>query len=106
MNIIKCCQTLSSFTDPNLWNEPEKRYMAYGVSSLRRLLIFGCFRNYELGMQAMKDIYLASLSLGSKVFEIILVDLHKLMENAQDLDLRWINTAVLEDAIQWCSGMS
>lgn len=65
INIIKGCQTLSSFTDPSLWGTPEKRYMAYGVSSLRRHLTFGCFRNYDLGMQALKDIYFASLSLGS-----------------------------------------
>ena len=49
-NVIKLSQTLASFTDPHLWSTSEKRYMAYGVSSMRRFLSFGCFRNYELGM--------------------------------------------------------
>jgi len=49
-NVIKLSQTLSSFTDPNLWGTCEKRYLAYGVSSMRRYVTFGCFRNYELGV--------------------------------------------------------
>ena len=56
--------------------------MAYGVSSLRRFLTFGCFRNYELGMQAMKDVYLASISLGSRVFVLIFSELRTLMEQS------------------------
>ena len=82
VNIIQNSQTLSSFTDPSLWSTPEKRYMAYGVSNLRRYLTFGCFRNYELGMQAMKDVYLASISLGCRVFVLIFSELKTLMEQS------------------------
>lgn len=78
--------------------------MAYGVSSLRRFLTFGCFRNYELGMQALKDVYLACLSLGPQLFGIILTELSSLIDSA-DLDLRWVNEAVLDDSILWCTKM-
>ena len=91
MNIIRVSQTLSSFTDPSLWQTPEKRYQAYGVSSIRRFLTFGCFRNYNLAMQAFKDIYLACLSLGAPIFGIILTELSSLMDSATDIDLRWAN---------------
>ena len=103
INIIKLCQTLSSFTDPSLWGSPDKRYMAYGVSNLRRYLSFGCFRNYELGIQAFKDVYLACLSLGPQIFSIILTELSSLMDDSTDLDLRWVNEAVLNDSIMWCT---
>ena len=79
-NVIKLSQTLASFTDPNHWVAPDKRYLAYGVSSMRRFVSFGCFRNYELGMQAIKDIFLASVSIGSRVFSVILNDLRHLFE--------------------------
>ena len=105
VNIIKVSQTLSSFTDPSLWQTPEKRYQAYGVSCMRRLLTFGCFRNYNLAMQAFKDIYLASLSLGPPVFGILLTELSSLMDTATDLDLRWANQAILNESILWCMKM-
>ena len=105
VNIIKLSQTLSSFTDPNLWQTPEKRYQAYGVSSMRKYLSFGCFRNYSLGMQAFKDIYLACLSLNAPVFAILLTELSSLMDTATDLDLRWANQAILNDCIIWCMKM-
>lgn len=105
VNVIKTSQTISSFTDPSLWESPEKRYMAYGVSCMRRYLCFGCFRNYELGMQAFKDLFLACLSLGPPVFGLLLTELSSLMDTASDLDLRWVNMTILDDAILWCMKM-
>ena len=55
-------------------------------------------------MQAIKDIFLASVSIGSRVFSVILVDLKHLFESTDDLDLRWAVESVLNDAITW-SGM-
>jgi len=106
MNIIKLCQTFSSFTDPNLWKTEEKRYQAYGVSCMRRFLTFGCFRNYELGMQAIKDIFMASCAIGSRLFAVVLDDLRNLFETTEELDLRWAVEAVLDDAIIWCTKMT
>ena len=51
----------------------------------------------------MKDVYLASISLGSRVFVLIFSELRTLMERSQDLDLRWVNSMVLDDAIAWCN---
>ena len=51
----------------------------------------------------MKDVYLASISLGCRVFVLIFSELRTLMEQSQDLDLRWINGMVLDDAIAWCN---
>ena len=76
------------------------------MSSLRRFVTFGCFRNYELGMQTIKDIFLACCSIGSRVFAVVLADLRALFESTEDLDLRWANEAVLNDAVAWCSKMS
>lgn len=68
---------------------------------MRRFVTFGCFRNYELGMQAIKDIFLACCSIGSRVFGVILADLRQLFEGTEDLDLRWAIEGVLNDAIRW-----
>ena len=106
VNIIKMSQTLSSFTDPNLWSTPAKRYQAYGVSAMRRYVTFGCFRNYDLGMQAIKDIFLACCSIGHSVFATVLIDFKNLIEEQDELDLRWVSTCVLEDAIIFCQKMS
>ena len=73
---------------------------------MRRFLTYGCFRSYELGMQALKDNYLACLSVSSPIFAIILTELRQLVESCDDLDLRWVNTAVLDDAVKWCLDMS
>ena len=102
-NIIKMSQTLAAFTDPSLWATPEKRYLAYGVSSMRRYLTFGCFRNYDLGMQTIRDMYMSSMAVGSKVFLILMIELKDLLENSSDFDLRWANIAVLDDAIKFLS---
>ena len=72
---------------------------------MRRFVSFGCFRNYELGMQAIKDIFLASVSIGSRVFSVILNDLRHLFEQTEELDLRWAIDSVLNDAITWSSKM-
>ena len=50
VNIIKLSQSLSCFTDPSLWSAPDTRYHAYCISSLRRQLIYGLYRNYELSV--------------------------------------------------------
>jgi len=49
---------------------------------------------------------LASVSIGSKVFGVILVDLKKLFEDTDDLDLRWAVESTLDDAIAWCGKMA
>ena len=104
-NIMKLSQTLASFTDPGLWAAPDKRYMAFGVSSMRRFLTFGCFRNYDLGIQAFKDIYMASVTIGSAVFPLILTEFKTVVDESEDLDLRWVSTAVLDDMIAWCKSL-
>lgn len=106
VNIIKMSQTLSSFTDPHLWGTPSKRYQAYGVSCLRRYVTFGCFRNYDLGMQAVKDIFLACCSIGSSMFAVVLADFRLALDTQDELDVRWINTCMLDDAITFCQKMS
>ena len=106
VNIIKLSQTLAAFTDPHLWKTRETRYQAYGVSSLRRFVTFGCFRNYDLGMCAIKDIFLACCSIGSRVFPVVLADLRDLFANSDELDLRWAIDSVLNDAITWSAKMA
>ena len=104
-NIIHVSQTFSCFTDPSLWTSAEKRYLAYGVSSMRRYLTFGCFRNYDLGMQTIRDMYMSSMAVGCKVFLILMIELRDLFENSSDLDLRWVSTAYLDDAIRFLSAV-
>lgn len=46
---------------------------------------------------------MCSLAVGSKVFLILMIELRDLLENSSDFDLRWINTAYLDDAIRFLS---
>ena len=74
---------------------------------MRRFITFGCFRNYDLGMAAIKDIFLACCSIGSLVFAVVLADLRDLFSNSDgDLDLRWAVESTLNDAITWCRQMT
>lgn len=68
---------------------------------MRRFLIFGCFRSYELGLQTIKDMFMCSHSLGSKLFLTMLLELKDLFDNQTELDLRWASIIVLDDCIKF-----
>ena len=57
-------------------------------------------------MCAIKDIFLACCSIGSRVFSVVLADLRDLFANSDELDLRWAIESVLNDAITWCTKMT
>ena len=82
ITIIRLSQSLSCFTDPSNWSESSTRYQAYCISSLRRQLVFGLFRNYDFSIKCLNDLVLISEHTGMPGLVVILEEISQLFADA------------------------
>lgn len=92
--------TLSAFIDTDPKPALFKRQFMY---SLRRSLVYGLHRNYDLSVFIAECTTKVIKSGALTGIEIILEEIRTIFDSTEetDYDLRWVNECYLADLIQW-----